>query len=105
MFTSYLTGNNDIELVPPDIRSDPWLIRTTRSFDRDVSETDNGTRPDMLNVVIECKLYTHQATSKKISKAFVVYILDEDDNAPKPQEPEIIIQLNNNVVSRVSFSN
>lgn len=98
-----LTGHDDIELVSPDIPSDPWIIKSIRSFDRDLSETDNGTRPDLLNLTIECKIHTPQGYSNSVTKDLTLHILDMNDNAPEPQEPELVIPLEGDIVSQVSF--
>lgn len=88
--------------MPPDIPSDPWIIKSIRSFERDVSETDNGTRPDLLNVTVECNIHTHQGYIRSVSKDITLHILDVNDNAPESQEPELVIPLEGDIVSQVS---
>lgn len=102
LISVFFSGGDGVELVPPGVPTDPWTLRTTRSLDRDIRDVDNGTRPDLINVIVECKLHSPQGNVNSISRGFVVHVLDVDDNPPESQEPELIIQLKSDVVLKAS---
>lgn len=78
-------------------------MKSTRTFDRDIAELDNGTRPDAIGVVVECRLNTPHGSVKTVSKGFTVQVLDVDDNPPESQEQELIIHLKSDVVMKVGL--
>lgn len=96
----FVAGHDDIELVPPDTPTDPWIIRSVRIFDR---EADNETRPDLIDIVVECKLHTPQGKLKSVSKALTLNVLDVDDNSPESQESKLNIELKTGIVAAVSL--
>lgn len=100
----FLPGQNNVELIPPEAPFDTWNIRTARTFDRDIVDTDNATRPDLINVIVECKVQTPRGEIRTVSKDFNVHVLDVDDNAPQSQEPELSIRLKSNFVLKVGLN-
>lgn len=99
-----LLGKTQFEIVPPTQTNKLWSLRIKASLERDILSPDEAPKKfvgEYANITVKCIMVDPQGTKRELSKKLPIEIIDEDDNVPVLQEPNVHVYLSGNSVHKV----